>query len=221
MKQSNSAAFDLLRVLGVALIALFGLTVHAEPLAGRDYTLISPPQPTETGKNIEVVEAFSYLCPHCFNLDPVLAQWVKRLPKDVTFRRMPVAFRDSWVPLAKAYFAAEALGVTDKLHGEIFNALHVQNLRLTDERILLDWVAKQGVDRQRFADAYASFAVQSKVQRAQQMTRAYGVEGVPALIVDGKYLASVTGTQEEMLKVVDQLIARVRHHERGGKPRNL
>lgn len=208
---------DFLRQLAAAFIlAWFSLAANAELQPGKDYKLVSPPQSVETGKKIEVLEVFYYGCSHCFDLEPVIVPWIKRLPRDVAFRRMPAAIRDSWVPLAKAFYAAEALNAVDKLHADMFNDIHVQDLNLGDEAVLFDWVAKHGVDRKRFSDAYASFAVQSKVQRAMQMTRAYGVTGVPSVVVDGKYLTSpaMVGSLEGLLPVLDQLIAKARRERR-------
>ena len=195
-------------------IGLVGLTApsYGALQQGKEYTLVSPPQPVETGKNIEVLEIFSYTCPHCFELEPTISPWLKRLPKDVTFRRMPAIFRDNWMPLAKAYYTMETLGLTEKLHADLFNAIHVQGLDLADPTKLLDWVAKQGVDRKKFNDVFASFSVQSSVQRAKQLTQAYGVTGVPSVVVDGKFLTSpmLTGGHAGLLPVLDQLIEQAR-----------
>lgn len=210
-------AFDRLKSLGVVLFLGTGLTLgNAFAQQGKTYTLITPPQPTETGKNIEVLEVFYYGCPHCFDLEPSLNAWVKQLPKDVTFRRLPAIFRDSWVPLTKAYYTLEALGLTEKLHGDIFNAMHVENINLSDEKTLFDWMAKHGVDSKTFADTYNSFSVQSKVMRAKQLTKAYGVTGVPSLIVDGKYLtsSSTAGSHAASLQVADQLIKQARQERK-------
>ena len=203
----------LIRVLQFLLlggIALLSLGAGAEPQLGKEYALVSPPQATETGKKIEVLEIFSYRCPHCFELEPLIEPWAKKLPKNVVFRRMPAAFNDSWVPLAKAYYAAEAIGVTEKIHAEIFNAVHVLKLNLNDENILFDWVAKQGVDRKKFADAYRSFGVQSQVARNRQQVAAYGVDGVPSIIVNGKYSSSssMAGGHEALLQTLNFLIKR-------------
>lgn len=209
--------FDRLKSLGVVLFLGIGLTLgNAFAQQGKTYTLITPPQPTETGKNIEVLEVFYYGCPHCFDLEPALNVWVKQLPKDVTFRRLPAIFRDSWVPLTKAYYTLEALGLTEKLHGDVFNAMHVENINLSDEKTLFDWMAKHGVDSKTFADTYNSFAVQSKVMRAKQLTKAYGVTGVPSLIVDGKYVtsSSTAGSHAASLQVADQLIKQARQERK-------
>ena len=198
-------------ILSIGLVGLITPSYGALQ-QGKEYALVSPPQPVETGKNIEVLEIFSYTCPHCFELEPILSPWLKRLPKDVTFRRMPAIFRDNWMPLAKAYYAMEVLGVTEKLHAGLFSAIHAQGLDLADPAKLLDWVAKQGVDRKKFNDVFASFSVQSSVQRAKQLTQAYGVTGVPSLVIDGKFLTSpmLTGGHAGLLPVLDQLIEQAR-----------
>lgn len=213
MHFSGSFLASALRLFFAAFFSLAGIAAHAEIQAGKDYELVAPPQAVETGKKIEVLELFSYACPHCFELEPELAKWVKQLPKDVEFRRLPAIFRDSWIPFAKAYYAFEAMGLTEKLHGAFFNALHVQHLRLDDENVLYDWVEKQGVNRKKFIDTYSSFAIQSKAMRAKQLTREYAISGVPALIVDGKYrtYSSLTGGHARLLSVVDQLIRQARH----------
>jgi thiol:disulfide interchange protein DsbA len=186
------------------LLLSLGLgTAQAMPVLGKDYVPINPAQATETGNKIEVVEVFSYACPHCYEFEPKLEPWLKSLPADVAFRRMPVSFgRDSWANLAKTYFTLEVLGET-KLSSKVFDAIHAQNIKLDDPNTLFDWAAKQGLDRKAFADAFGSFGIQAKLQRSSQLARAYGVDGVPSLIIDGKYRV-VAGL--DMLRVADELI---------------
>ncbi|TCV82213.1 thiol:disulfide interchange protein DsbA/DsbL [Sulfurirhabdus autotrophica] len=213
----------LIKKLAIFSITLFiglqGLLVQAAPTQGKEYTLVNPPQATETGKNIEVLEIFWYGCPHCFDLEPSLSTWVKKLPSDVTFRRMPAIFRDDWALSAKTFYAMDALGVVDKLNADVFNAIHVDGVDLKNENTLFDWMSKHGVDRKKFADAYSSFSVQSKVLRAKQLTREYGISGVPAIIVDGKYMTapSMTGGHQGLFPVIDSLIARARTEHAGKK----
>ncbi len=217
MKKMNLA---FLRMLFATLCfsLLWSTSARAELELGKQYVLVSPAQPTESGKNVEVLEFFSYACPHCHELEPVLNPWVKKLPGDVTFRRMPAIFSDKWAVLARIFYAAEALGQLDRLHPAIFNAMHVDRLDLTNEKTLQDWVGKNGVEVKKFMDAYNSFSVQGKAQRAKQLTRAFAVTGVPALVVDGKYMtsASQAGSNEKLLPVLDELIKKARQ-ERGGK----
>ncbi len=212
--------FAFLHWLSAALLLALAWNVpaHAGLEQGKEYTLVSPAQPTETGKNIEVLEFFSYACPHCHDLEPALNPWTKKLPGDVTFRRLPAVFSDKWMIFTRIFYAAEAMGVLDKLHPAIFNATHVQHIDLTNEKTLQEWVGKQGVDGKKFADIYASFAVMSKAQRAKQLTRAYGITGVPSFVVEGKYMtsASQTGGNDQLLATLDELTRKVRQ-DRGGK----
>lgn len=217
MKKMNLA---FLRVMFAALCLglMWSVPARAELELGKQYILVSPAQPTETGKNVEVLEFFSYACPHCNDLEPVLNPWVKKLPGDVTFRRLPAVFSEKWAVLARVFYAAEALGQLDKLHPAIFKAMHVDRIDLTNEKILQEWVGKNGIEVKKFMDAYNSFAVVGRAQRAKQLTRAFAITGVPSLVVDGKYLtsASQTGSNEKMLPVLDELIRKARQ-ERGGK----
>jgi thiol:disulfide interchange protein DsbA len=202
----------------LCLGVLWSASAQAELEMGKQYILVSPAQPTETGKNVEVLEFFSYACPHCHDLEPVLNPWVKKLPGDVTFRRLPAVFSDKWLVLARVFYTAEALGQLDRLHPAIFNAMHVDRLDLTNEKTLQEWVGKNGIEVKKFMDTYNSFSVQGKAQRAKQLTRAFAITGVPAVVVDGKYLtsASQTGSNEKLLPVLDDLIKKARQ-ERGGK----
>jgi protein dithiol oxidoreductase (disulfide-forming) len=184
-----------------------------EFMEGTHYTRLESPQPTSDPDKIEVVEMFSYACPHCFHLDPYINEWLKSKPDDVVFIRLPVVFRPSWEPLAKAYFTAELLGVLDKTHSALFDAIHVKNQKFEDEAALRDFFVSQGVDPKDFDKTYNSFAVAVKVNHAKLMTRRYAITGVPTLIVNGKYSAG--GEDENVLKVVDYLIAQER---KAGKP---
>ena len=211
-----------------ALLMLLGMgsALAQQPVVGRDYTLISPPQPTAGGKTIEVLEFFWYGCVHCYNLEPSLQAWLKRKPADVEFRPVPAAFDASWLPLARAYYALDAMGVVAKYHEALFTAIHRdhQKALLGDSRALADWLGGKGLDKQKFLDTYNSFAVNGRTQRTIDLTRSYDIPGTPALVVNGKYLTSpsmmVTPdnkiSYERFFQVVDQLIAQARK-ERGGK----
>lgn len=196
-----------LTLLGAAALAFATMT------AGKDYVALSQPLPVDSGDKVEVTEFFWYGCPHCFDLEPLMNQWVKTLPKDVEFRRQPTIFNNaSWVPGAKIYYTLDILGELNRLHGKVFDALHIDRVDLDKEAVLFDWMAKQGVDRKKFADTYNSFAVQAKVKRAEQLSRQSKISGVPAVIVDGKFMtaASLTGSFESMFSTLDQLIQKAR-----------
>lgn len=204
-----------------AATAVLGLAAghsQAALLPGREYALLDFPQPTTDPKRVEVLELFFYGCPHCFELEPIIVPWARKLPKHAYFRRMPAIFNDSWVPMAKAFYAAEALGVTEKLHSVMFNAIHLQGVNLNSRDTLLKFVAAQGVDGAKFGAAYDSFGVQAKVTEARQLTGAYGITGVPAMVVDGKYrtASSMVGGHEKLLPALNELIA-LAQRERGGK----
>jgi thiol:disulfide interchange protein DsbA len=195
----------------VALTLLCWAALHSSAAnlqPSEQYTVLNQPLPTETGKNIEVLELFYYGCPHCATLEPTLSSWTRTLPKDVSFRHAPVVFRDSWMSLTKAFYAAEAIGAEEKLHPAMFIAIHEQDVDLANEDVLFAWVEKQGVDAKKFADAYRSFAVDSKANRARELTKSYGLSGVPSVLVDGKYLTSskMAGGHMELLSVLDDLI---------------
>jgi len=191
----------------LGLLALPFTSVHSEPAAAT-YQLVTPPQPTKTGDKIEVLEIFWFGCPHCFHFEPVLNKWRKHLPEDVKFRYMPGVFRKNWVPGARAFYTAKVLGVDDKVHEAIFNAIHLEHRRLFTQESVGDVFEANGVSREDFDKAWNSFTVENQVREAMQMSRKYGISGVPSIIVNGKYRtsASLAGSYEDMLKVVDQLI---------------
>ena len=208
-----AAAAAFLPVLGLALAAG---TASAQ-VAGKDFQPINPPVPTSSGNKVEVIEFFSYACPHCSSLAPHIAAWAKRKPADVEFKRVPAVFQDAWIPFARLYYTIEAMGLVDRLHHEVFAAIHNQKLRLQDQKVLFDWVASKGVDRQKFADAWNSFSVQSLTQRSVETTRRYNIPFTPALVIDGRYLTGPSMTSpgatidyDRFFKVVDQMIATTR-----------
>jgi thiol:disulfide interchange protein DsbA len=191
------------------LATLFSVGVASAADKGIDYIPIIPEQPTDSGKKVEVVEVFSYACPHCANLAPSIEAWARKLPANVVYKRIPVSFgRQQWAVMSKTYYALEAMNEADRLHEKIFSAIHTEKLNLFSEDILFDWIAKQGVNRQKFLDAYNSFAVQSKLARGDQKSMAYGVDSVPTIIIDGKYRTSpsIAGGNATLFPLMDELI---------------
>lgn len=184
--------------------------------AGVDYLVLSPAQQTESRGKVEVIEFFAYTCPHCFELEPELNAWARKLPKNVVLKRQPVIFADNWEPMARAFFALEALNAVDTHHADVFNALHVEDKDLTNPEAFFDWGAQRGLDRARLKAAYQSFATGAKVARAKQLQRAYKINGVPSLAVNGKYVTSgsMTGGNEKSLQVASELI---RKESAGGR----
>ena len=213
MKRRN---FSVLSGVGLAAaMALPGLVLAQTkpPAAGTDYLVLDKPAPVEAARGkIEVVEFFWYSCPHCNAFEPALNAWAKALPKDVALRRVPVAFRDDFVPQQRLYYALEALGLLAKLHAQVFAAIHVDKLKLASAAEIADWAAKQGVDRAKFTEQYNSFSASTKATRGTQLQNTYKVEGVPALGVAGRFYIDSTLAQsmERALKVADFLTAEVR-----------
>jgi len=203
-----------LAVLGpLGLAASPGRAQGNRARAGEDYLVLDTPASVEApaGK-IEVVEFFWYSCPHCNAFEPTLEAWIRRLPKDVVVRRVPVAFRKDFEPQQRLFYALEAMDLVDKLHAKVFYAIHVERMRLDRPETIADWVAKQGVDRQKFSEQYNSFSVASKSGRATQLQNAYKVEGVPSLGVAGRFYTDGTYAKnmERALQVAEQLVASVR-----------
>lgn len=179
---------------------------------GFDYRILSVPQPVETKGKVEVIEFFWYGCPHCYDFEPELSAWVKRQPKDVVFRRIPVAFRDDLLPHSQLFYALEAMGKGDALNEKVMYAMHKENKRLLAEPEIADWVASQGVDRNSFLATYRSFAVVSKARAAKQLAEAYRIDGVPTIVMQGKYVTSpsIAGTKAKAIAVMDYLEEKIR-----------
>jgi thiol:disulfide interchange protein DsbA len=190
----------------------FGVAAEGTEPPAQPYEMVSPVQPTQSGDKIEVVELFWYGCPHCYHFEPALQGWLKKKPDDVMFRRIPALFNEAWVVQARAYYAAEALGVVDKLHQPLFDAIHQEGKRIMDEESIIKFAVSQGIPEKDFRDAYDSFAVDKKVRQAMMATRDYGITGVPAILVNGKYRTSpsLAGGPDDVLKVIDTLVAKER-----------
>ena len=195
----------------------------AQPAEGHDYRLLTPARPTSNPGKIEVLEFFSYGCPHCARFSPLVSKWAAALPKDVAFRRVAVSYgRPAWMNLARAYYAFEATGDLTKLDGALFRAIHDQHENLFDEQSLADWVGRQGGDAARFANAYVSFGVNNQTVQADQLAEDFGIEGIPTLVVNGRYVvvspaeaADEEQTFRELLLLTDKVIALAR----GAAPR--
>lgn len=195
--------------LALATLGLAAGAAHAQLRLGQDYIVLNPPQSTEGGGKVEVIEFFSYACGHCYKLEPFLASWAKKLPPDVTFKRVPGAGSQAWAQLALLYYSLEAMGKLDPVHDRAFEAIHEQRVNLTNPKVRGEWITKQGLDAAQYASVEKSFTVQSKLSRAVQMQGAYKVDGVPMVIVNGKYVTSTghAGGPEKVVPIVEQLIA--------------
>ena len=185
-----------------------GLAQAKEYQEGKEYLLLSSPQPTSTGDKVEVVELFWYGCPHCYDLEPEVQAWLKRKPDYVELVRMPAIVGPRWELLAQAYYTAEFLGIGDTMHTALFDAIHKKHMKIDDEAALQAFFVDQGVSAEDFKKTFNSFAVAVKMNNARQMTRRYKITGVPTVIVNGKYStgAKLAGSNEGIFEVVDYLV---------------
>lgn len=205
---------DVIKGLFLAVFLLAGGSAIAETEAGKSYKLLSPAQPV-SGSKIEVLEFFFYGCSHCFDLHKPLSVWEKTMPKDVELVYVPTIYRDSMEPMGRTFYALQSMGQVHQLHDALYRAMNVDSLNLRDEASISDFVAGKGVDRAKFSAAYNSFSMQSKVARAKQMIRTYGIAGTPTIVVDGKYV--ITGLfPEDTMRVLNEVIA-IARKERSGK----
>jgi len=182
------------------------------PVEGRDYARLAQPLPMPATGKVEVIEFFGYWCPHCNNFEPTLDAWSRKLPPDVAFRRVPVAFSAPQEPYAKIFLSLEAMGLLDQMHRKVFNAIHVQHQRLEKDSEILAFMTANGVDAAKFGDTYKSFTVASKFKQARQLADAYRIDGVPTIGIHGRFFTSpsLAGGAEQALKVTDVLIQRAR-----------
>ena len=205
--------FRPLSVLPGLFLAL-AVSAQGAPSEGVDYIEVKPPQSVDSPNKIEVIEFFWYRCPHCYALEPELESWVKRLPRDVQFKRVPGILNEDWAVDARIHYALEAMGEVDRLHRLLFDAIHQQGgVRLRGDAFgkwVADWLAKQKVDMAKYDAALHSFTVESKLRRAAQMARSYGLDGVPSLTVQGRYLVVASTSQKAMLDTTDFLIGESR-----------
>jgi thiol:disulfide interchange protein DsbA len=199
----------LLRTLA-ALLAAATLAPAALAQQQAPFLHINPPIATDTAGKIEVVEFFWYECPHCFELEPLLEKWVPKLGKDVQFKRVPATFNDRWRISARVFYALESMGIEDRLHKPLMDAIHKDRLRITDDRQLAEWLGQQKVDVAKFQAALKSFAVESRLKRADQLVRDAKIDGVPALMVNGRYLVTAGGGSQRMIDTADALVEQSR-----------
>jgi thiol:disulfide interchange protein DsbA len=194
----------------LAVLSLSAAAQMAAPQEGNQYLRLKNPQPVESGKKIEVIEFFSYGCPHCGALEPALQGWLKTLPADVQFRRVPVMFQERWTPLAKIYYTLEALGEESRLSPDVFTALHGNGMPLWQDKTFFDWAAAHGLDRKKVEDMYNSFGIGGKVNRARMIAQAYQVQSVPLIVVDGKFVSNRVPSHSAMPPLIDALVAKAR-----------
>ena len=195
-----------LAMVGTAGCAGIGL------VEGEDYARLKPAQPVSSGDKVEVIEFFWYGCPHCFDMQPKLKAWARQQPADVALSFQAVVFRPTWEAGARVHYVLESLGESARLADAVFDAVQIGELDFQDEAVWFDWAARQGLDRQRVIDAWRSPEARQEVARAGELAERYQLRGVPAFVVDGKYLTSnsFTGSAEDTLNVLDRLVAKAR-----------
>jgi thiol:disulfide interchange protein DsbA len=177
-------------VAAIGLVASTAFASVTDPKLGAEYIQLASPQPVQAvGKKVEVIEFFMYTCPHCNVLEPHLAEWVKKQGDKILFKRvhMPYGAND---PVAHLFLTLEAMGKLEEMHPKVFKAIHVDRIRLNTEPVVMDWIAKNGIDKAKFTDAWNSFGVMTKLKRLPQVLASYKVESVPTLVVDGRFMTS-------------------------------
>lgn len=198
------------KIITFVLLLLVSNTACSEQFsAGFEYRNIKP-QPTSNPNHVEVIEFFWYGCPHCFHFEPDLKRWLADKPANVDFIRIPAPLNKSWELHTKAFYALELMGMQEKLHEKIFEAIHMKRMRLFDEKSLTDYLVKLGVDREQFEKNMKSFTVNGKLNKARKMMKDYEVRGVPQIAINGKYITSgsMAGNYKNMIKVINFLIAK-------------
>lgn len=198
--------------LGAANLIVRPAWAAADPIEGKDYTRLQSPVPVAVPGKVEVIELFGYWCPHCFHLEPKLEAWVKKLPSNVNFRRIPVAWQEAQAPFQQIFFALELLGAKSDIHLKVFEAVHVQHLRLDSDAGIATFAMANGIDKARLADAMKGFSVSTKIRAANQTSATYRVEGVPTLAINGQFLTSPeqAGGEDQALRVAEALIQKAR-----------
>jgi len=208
-------------LLAASLVASTAFASPTDPKSGVEYVTLAQPQPVQaTGKKVEVIEFFMYHCPHCNALEPQFEQWVKKQGDNIVLKRVHLPFTGPNDPEAHLYLTLEALGKVDEMHAKVFKAVHVDRIRLNQDAAIIDWVSKNGIDRATFTNAWNSFGVMTKLRRLPQIVDAYKVDGVPTVVIDGKYQTSPatvynsvkTNNEPQLfqatLQVMDALVAK-------------
>jgi thiol:disulfide interchange protein DsbA len=205
---------SILRKLVLGWLAVFCLPLmafgddNAPFREGTDYQRLPSSVSTSTANKIEVVEFFWYGCSHCYNLEPVIEAWLTHKPENVEFLRIPAVLGRNWEPHARTFYAAQLLGVEDKIHKSLMDAFHVQKRSLSNEAQIADFFAEHGINKETFLKAYNSFDVELQLRRSQQLVQRLGIDGVPTIIVNGKYLTNGTmaGSTARIFEIVDYLV---------------
>jgi thiol:disulfide interchange protein DsbA len=195
-----------------ALVVPSAAQAQGKPVSEADYKRVDPPAPTSTPGKIEVIEFFWYGCNHCYAFEPLVVPWSRKLPADVQFRRVPVAFSAAFAIHQRIFYALETLGKVEELQGKVFSAIHNDHQRLDKDEDVIAFMAKNGIDRAKFAEVFSSFSVATRSKQASRLADSYKIEGVPTLGINGRFITSGThaGSAERALVVADTLIQQSR-----------
>lgn len=204
--------------LGILLLCACGTALSQANLKGSDFLRLSPPRPVATGERIEIIEFFYYGCPICYEFQPHLSRWLVQGPDYVSIRRIPTLPSegseglDGWVRFARLHYTLEALGQIARLHWPIYDNFHFDGVQLNDEKVMLEWISKNGIDRDKFLAIYRSPEIQAKLDEVRRLMTVYDIRSVPSVVVDGKYLstARMAGGTRQLIQVVDSLTKQAR-----------
>jgi thiol:disulfide interchange protein DsbA len=211
-------------LLGLAAGLSANLPACAAPAPdGAAYQALSSPQPTDTGNKVEVIEFFAYYCPHCYAFEPQLEAWVRKQGDNIVFKRVHVSAGAGALPQQRLFYTLDAMGLLPQYHQKVFDAMHVEHLRLSTDEEVFDWAARNGIDRAKFIDVYRSFGLQARLRRASSMMDAYQVGFWPLLVIDGRWQTSPSQAgarlpegsnevqqQQAALQVMDELVAKAK-----------
>ena len=198
--------------MAASMLASMAASAQEQLAEGKEYQRLKAPQTVESGTKIEVIEFYSYGCNHCRDLEEFLGPWMKKVPADVAFKRVPVAFQPAWVNLGKIYYTLEALGRED-LTPKIFLAIHGGGVKMQEEKVFFDWAGNNGLDAKKVEEMWGSFAINSKMNRAKTLAANYSVDSVPMVFVDGKFKVQphlLKGSHKDVPAALDFLIAKAR-----------
>lgn len=209
-------------IAAIGLVASAAFASPADPKLGAEYVQLASPQPVQAvGKKVEVIEFFMYHCPHCYVLEPYLAEWVKKHGADVNFKRIHMPYSGVKDPEAHLFLTLEAMGKLEEFHTKVFKAIHVDRVRMSTDEVVIDWAVKNGIDKKKFMDTWSSFGVITKLNRLPTILNNYKIDSVPTLVIDGRFMTSPSvvdavnkGMNEGALsqatvQVLDAIVAKV------------
>jgi len=209
---------NLAAILGAFMFGFCGIASGQASLKGSDYQRLSPPRPVATGDRIEIIEFFYYGCPICYEFQPHLSRWLVQGPDYISIRRVPTLPSegseglDGWVRFARLYYTLEVLGQIGRLHWPIYDNFHFDGVQLNDEKVMVEWVSKNGIDRDKFLAIYRSPEIQAKLDEVRKLMVTYDIRSVPTMVIDGKYLstARMAGGTRQLIQAVDGLVRQAR-----------